>query len=201
MSKASRIVDLSTKIPVIVLTLVPFVLWEISLPSSQGYQLPTEDSRVIVTWEVAAACEQLSSMLFGWKGCIISRDHSGRVNLSLDSLPHPPPWYMDLREGFCQTAVDGHVGEGGSTSSWRGTIWCTMRVAGYEPVVLNCLFPFLFFFCAKFPGLVGSCPVNFLAIGPWSGPLDHFLIFNPPYSPTQKQKVEHIAFALTWPYS
>lgn len=39
-------------------------------------------------------------------------------------------------------------------------------ILGYEPVVLNCLFPFLFFFCAKFPGFVGSCPVNFLAIGP-----------------------------------
>lgn len=107
MSKASRIVDLSTKIPVIVLTLVPFVLWEISLPSSQGYQLPTEDSRVIVTWEVAAACEQLSSMLFGWKGCIISRDHSGRVNLSLDSLPPPHPDTWIWEKGFARRLLMG----------------------------------------------------------------------------------------------
>lgn len=158
MSKASRIVDLSTKIPVIVLTLVPFVLWEISLPSSQGYQLPTEDSRVIVTWEVAAACEQLSSMLFGWKGCIISRDHSGRVNLSLDSLPHPPPWYMDLREGFCQTAVDGHVGEGGSTSSWRGTIWCTMRVCWWRACCFELSFSFSFLFLCQVSWLCGILP-------------------------------------------
>lgn len=39
-------------------------------------------------------------------------------------------------------------------------------ILGYDPVVLNCLFHFLFFFCAKFPGFVGSCPVNFLATGP-----------------------------------